>query len=291
MRPDMFKVIVERPRRGGKCSHKGRRLPLEHLPSMEGMRAHHVRHGDWKSLNENLAPLRRYLCKQVGRLWDKVYSEICQTLDTNSTVKEHVRSHIEDFVAVRVRVGMDGSLCVHHRYWGTNDAWQQELFVDPSSGLLRQSCSLRSSKIAWKRRRQSWSDNQIRRGRKKRENDRGVVVVSEREEIHRVDGIWYRIRFAEMPPPQLETWVDGNTKGEWSVHPVRYNVLKRRSVADVERYPRQAMQNYAHFYIEQRSLTFAERRCRSWIDGVAETQSGLAAITAIGTPRIASALP
>ena len=63
MRADMSRVIVERPRRGG-FHRRGRAVPLEDLPHHEGMRRPHVLSGGEKSLNENLAPLRRYLERQ-----------------------------------------------------------------------------------------------------------------------------------------------------------------------------------------------------------------------------------
>ena len=74
MRSDMAKVIVERPRIPAFKSRKGRRQALEDLPVQEGMRRARALRGDLKELNENLKPLRRYLERQVGRRWDKVYS-------------------------------------------------------------------------------------------------------------------------------------------------------------------------------------------------------------------------
>lgn len=75
MREDMAKVIVERPRRRGDAARKGRRQDWDQMPSHEGMRRPHILSGDPKELNEHLGPLRRYLERQVGRPWDKVYSE------------------------------------------------------------------------------------------------------------------------------------------------------------------------------------------------------------------------
>ena len=43
MRPDMAKVIVERPRRFESWPRRGRPLAPENLPSHEGMRAPHIR--------------------------------------------------------------------------------------------------------------------------------------------------------------------------------------------------------------------------------------------------------
>src|SRR5262245_11066334 len=103
MREDMSHVIVERPRLGGGRARKGRAVALDDLPRHEGMRRPHKRSGDWKTLNENLSPLRRYLEHQVGRPWDKVYSEIARNLRTDSTVQQHVRDHLHDFVAIKPR--------------------------------------------------------------------------------------------------------------------------------------------------------------------------------------------
>jgi hypothetical protein len=67
MRDDMARVIVERPRIPAFNSRKGRRPPLEDLPTREGMRRSHALRGDRRELNENLTPLRRYLENQGSR--------------------------------------------------------------------------------------------------------------------------------------------------------------------------------------------------------------------------------
>src|SRR2546422_912454 len=102
MREDMYKVIVERPRRGGSYSRDGRRFRAsEDAPTKIGIRKGY---GSRKSLNENLAPLRRYLERQAGRPWDRVFSDICAVIDNRDTVRQRVRTHIEDFVAVKTRI-------------------------------------------------------------------------------------------------------------------------------------------------------------------------------------------
>ena len=91
MREDMFKVIVERPRQSwGKPLKTKIRYVKDGRHRITGRRIA-CEHGDQKWLNENLAPLKRYLFKQRGRKWDDVFSEICARLDTGSTVKMHVR--------------------------------------------------------------------------------------------------------------------------------------------------------------------------------------------------------
>lgn len=104
MREDMAKVIVERPRIKPWNARKGRCMNLDDLPSHEGMRRGNAWRGDRKELNENLAPLRRYLAKQVSRPWNKVYSEIAARLRVDSAVQQHVRDHLRDFVALAPRM-------------------------------------------------------------------------------------------------------------------------------------------------------------------------------------------
>jgi hypothetical protein len=143
MRKDMAKVIVVRPR----CNpHQGEirqgrpELLLDGEDEPLRPRAKSTRRIKTKYLNENLAPLKRYLQRQVGRPWDKVYSEISANLKVASTVQQHVRDHIEDFVAIRCRmrdgkvmtldrVGRECKLVHDHR----------RLYVHPRTGLLRQS--------------------------------------------------------------------------------------------------------------------------------------------------------
>src|SRR6185437_7346824 len=83
MRSDMYKVIVERPRSGKRTRPAALRLRNDlDGPMRLGMRACY----DYLDLNENLQPLRRYLRAQLGRPWDKVYSEICARIDRRNTV-------------------------------------------------------------------------------------------------------------------------------------------------------------------------------------------------------------
>jgi hypothetical protein len=102
MRADMAKVIVERPRKKGGAWRKPkgyqRRLSRygDDPPGREGIRGCWA--GGRKMLNEHLGPLRRYLDKQVGRPWDRVFSEICRHIDRNSAVQDHVRDHVADYV-------------------------------------------------------------------------------------------------------------------------------------------------------------------------------------------------
>jgi hypothetical protein len=145
MRADMDKVIVERPRKKSSAWDKPKgyqrrlhRYGEDGPPSREGIKA--CWRDGTKYLNEHLGPLRRYLESQVGRPWDKVFSEICARIDRGSAVQDHVRDHVEDYVARNV-ILIDGVPCsgdggrsygmpLHRMPW-------RPWYVCPRTGLLR----------------------------------------------------------------------------------------------------------------------------------------------------------
>lgn len=194
MKPDMAKVIVERPRSGSRAPNalpRGR-VPRDPdlMPARQGMGGRWRRRRKW--LNENLAPLRRYLDAQVGRPWDKVYAEICSYLRPTSTVQQHVRDHLEDFVALRTwRV--DGAVWAADRHGRpfpiAARSWLR-LYVDPQSGLLRR--------------------NKGHRGAPRRRAAHAAVIEAMRAQRMRVldawtqlhlldDGGWWEVRLAATP--------------------------------------------------------------------------------------------
>lgn len=181
MRDDMARVIVERPRIPDHGARKGRAVALDQLPAHEGMRRPHVRFWRGKQLNENLAPLRRYLEKQVGRPWDKVFSEIAANLRVENTVQQHVRDHLHDFVAIKPR---------RIRKWQSQTGpWWQPFYVDPATGLLKRTDRLADVKAARRARRQARPAPPER------------IALSVDRELRRVDGIWYEMRMAPLPKP------------------------------------------------------------------------------------------
>jgi hypothetical protein len=143
MRPDMAKVLVERPRanHGGSGRGYGRclqRTPVEDWPAREGIKRRCG--GGTKSFTDRLGPLRRFLRSQVGRPWDVVYSEICARLPGRFPVREHFLRHVFDYVALHV-VEEDGTPCVGEgRGYGTPLHVQRyrAFYVCPRTGLLKQ---------------------------------------------------------------------------------------------------------------------------------------------------------
>lgn len=192
MRHDMYKVIVERPRIGAGNS-RCRRTPddPEDSPRQEGLRRRHTRH---KCLNENLRPLERYLASQVGRPWDKVYSEICAGIDRRNTVQQHIHEHLEDFVAIRV-TSIDGVLYECNTYGSRvrlDGYWASRFYVDPDSGMLRAN----RLRAATRARYQERCSTEARHRRAGRREDRLIVDAS--TQLHRIGGLWFRVELAPV---------------------------------------------------------------------------------------------
>jgi hypothetical protein len=188
MREDMFKVIVERPRirAGANGERRARNRPLDELPFRQGMaRAHSER----KTLNENLAPLRRFLAARVGRPWSRIHSEISAGLSPRNAVQQHVRDHLEDFVAVAPIVS-NGRLYVLERFQGLaplEESWR-EFYVHPTAGIL-----LRNR-----------AAERLRRARKR--CGRGIDVrrreLDEARQLHKLNGCWFEVRLSPAVGPR-----------------------------------------------------------------------------------------
>jgi hypothetical protein len=184
MRSDMFEVIIERPRWGSRWKRqKGRHG--EPLRVQEGPTWEPVSRGRGsKHLNENLAPLRRFLERRVGRPWDAVRSEVSSILNVRSAVQEHVIGHVKEMVEENA-ILVDG--VPHHaphvgwRGLAPIVAYRRSgFYVCPETGILRMA---------------------ERRGRDRRRQipNPDVRGVDETHQLHRISGVWYRITLASVP--------------------------------------------------------------------------------------------
>lgn len=193
MRKDMSKIIVERPRVGHsrRYAKPGRSRVVtdddgDPLDAREPTR----RPARTKYLNENLAPLKRYLDAQVGRPWSKVYAEIATHLRPSSTVQQHVRDHLTDFVAISTRM-VGGAVHVQPRYGGPVPLAEARchFFVHPKSGLLKRN-TLRPTS--------SWYRTQYR-NRDSIASTPDRIVTSATQQIHRLnDGAWWAVTLAPV---------------------------------------------------------------------------------------------
>jgi hypothetical protein len=212
MRDDMDKVIVERPRTGWRVQGDGRiwrnsKEAGSHLGMKRGYKHR-------KFLNENLAPLKRWLHKQVHRPWDKVYAELCSGIDRRSTVQAHIFEHIDQFVE-REAVMRDGEVRVPSRWWRDRsfvplqEAGHVELFVHPVTGILLPNRRLNQAR-QWARR-----ESAERLGKKAGSS---FVVIDDVTQWHCVNGDWFTVTLASMPVPAMKA------PGVWEK---RYDVLRQ----------------------------------------------------------------
>ncbi|MBK8257145.1 MAG: hypothetical protein IPK82_31295 [Polyangiaceae bacterium] len=143
MRNDMFEVIIERPRGGAGWVKPGRgeensERAWERAPQKQGMRPYRRS----KYLSENLAPLKRFLARNVGRPWRVVSSEIAGAITMTSAVQKHVMDHVRQMVEENP-VFVKGLPHHPHASGGkylplrSHPRWP-DFYVCPRTGLLRQ---------------------------------------------------------------------------------------------------------------------------------------------------------
>lgn len=237
MRNDMFKVIVERPRKWKDPENRAvRRRNDFDGPRFLGMRAGHGR----PALNENLNPLRRYLHAQVGRPWNKVYGEIAALIDRRNTVQQHVYQHLDDFIAVQV-VWRDGNLFdlkdPRPSYRTGRLELRQPLYVDPRTGLIRPNKRYRAWSAEW-RAEQVAADKALLARRRKL--DANTLLM-------RLENEWFEVRIETHPGYEAVNVFDAVLKrkldprnpctdermklyGDWDTHAVSKRQLSRREM-------------------------------------------------------------
>jgi hypothetical protein len=139
-----------------------------------------------KQLNEYLKPLVRYLVKNCGRPWDKVYSEICENMDRRGIVQDHIFQHLFDYVE-RKPIFKDGK---PHRtgYGGLYPLYKSgwTFYVD-KDGTLKEP----------KEKRPPWRE----------EKDNPNLIKTDDESILFLkrdnDGTWFRVSLEDWPDVAL----------------------------------------------------------------------------------------
>lgn len=181
MRRDMYEVIIERPRGGGGWRKGGGRARMQQRDDPElAPRQEPISRGrGTKWLNENLAPLRRFLLSRVGRPWDEVHAEIAATLRLTSAVQKHVLDHLRQMVYTNVV--REGDLLFERGPGGVRQLrpsrWSP-VYVCPDTGLLKKvppSPRYRPPAV------------------------RDVIPIDSGAQYRKIGGLWYRITLAPVP--------------------------------------------------------------------------------------------
>jgi hypothetical protein len=180
---------------------------------------------------------RRYLHAQIGRPWNKVFSEICAGIDRRNTVQQHIHQHIRDFIAVDVDV-REGRLVDLSGRWGflrRDSGISQELYVDPRTGLIRPNKGYNSWRHgAGERRRREQVEIETRRR-----------IVDERTFLLLLGDVWFCVEVDVLPKERFaENAVDSKPHKHVIAEP-RYDVVLRRNIS---RAMRTDLQQCKHLY-------------------------------------------
>ena len=184
----MHKVVTERPRHGhsNRSRKWGGRVEEDYDGETFVSSARGRQYG-WnsKEFSDFLSPLRRYLHGQVGRPWDKVYSEIRRAVP-GGMQGDHLWMHIKWEVEIHC-FERDGRVFARQRYF-YGEIEVSGLYVHPRTGLL---CyRLLPS-----------------RPRLKPTAPVDRIEIAENEEYRKINGIWYYQKFVRLDvsgPPVLE---------------------------------------------------------------------------------------
>jgi hypothetical protein len=190
----MSKVIVERPRKKPYGAVKGRQknYDFEDMPTKESMSKKYGWHN--KELNENLAPLKRFLVSKIGQPWNKVHSEICEHIRLDSAVQMHILQHLDHMIETRTY--MEGNKVYIHSGLGdipVGNSYRGELYVHPKTGLI-----CRAEPAKWERKAK-----EVKR-----------IDVSSLEQYHKIGGIWYSVSLKEIPKVPLYEIIKAEMKLE-----------------------------------------------------------------------------
>lgn len=198
MRDDMSKVVTERPRVGhSRPSLKtALRLSKDQFDADDhGSNRHPVsrrrQHGwDAKEFTDVLGPLRKFLHSQLGRPWDKVYSDLSKSLDRRSLTGIHIWNHVKWEVVQNV-ILHDGVWVHSEARFGTH-AKVRGFYVNPA-GILSY---------------QAYKNPDYRK-----KVDPNVKKINETVELRRINGVWFhvviekKVRVERYPQISLKTGV------------------------------------------------------------------------------------
>lgn len=157
-----------------------------------------------KDFGENLAPLERFINKQVGKKWDDVYSEICKHNSKAGAVGLHIFQHLYGFIEVKVEKRDDGAVyslpSAGFRRWFSSELTFGTLYVDPDDNIIKK----------------------YRRNKPKKRQPKPVteysVVGSSCESIKLDDGIWYLVTLGDVPKPEMRSMPRFDPKtGEYKI--------------------------------------------------------------------------
>jgi hypothetical protein len=178
MRDDFAKLLVLTGRVGGGETFRIHRAVakqhnFENAPSKQGMRRPYR---ERKQFDEYLNPLKRFLYKQVNRPWDKVYSELMQSLHGGNTIMQHVKQHLFSYVELKIEY-VNNVPYYRSPYYGLRLMQAGTMYVD-KQGILRKARKTKE---------------------KIKHKDNARVMINPLEDYIKINNVWYHVWFAVLP--------------------------------------------------------------------------------------------
>lgn len=224
MRPDMRKVLTERPRYGPRLKDpKGYKKQLqrelayaqdftierkpdgvtgvvfvyEHEAESDPARRESMRK-KWKAsfghktFNDHLEPIHKLLVKNAGRQWSDVWSEVCEHADERSTSGHHLREHVWRYVEHHAE--KEDDVVYGPPRWSSvrPELRPGDLYVDPATGALAQYRPEASRKNYWTK--LTWNRIAPVTPPPKR------VQAGPLRQYQLVNNCWFELLLEEVPP-------------------------------------------------------------------------------------------
>jgi hypothetical protein len=222
MRYDMNKVVIERPRYGGKGgsrktydkaslprekrSFKG--VDVDLRPKHESMRKKHRVNGDAKEFSDLLGPLEGYLFSKVGEPWNDVWSDICSVLKGNSLQAAHIKGHVKQMVG---GIPHSGECYFRAEDWfSPGSRYGRCVYVD-EDGILR-----KSEGESYKRKKETYH----------------YYRESDTVEYHKLNGAWFRVEIgSEDKERRWQGWGGyWHTRGYTHYFPLSKKALNKKEI-------------------------------------------------------------
>lgn len=223
MRSDLVKVITEctKAGRGGLYNREVRSKLKNSKGDEDGFfyssSSKSVRRSvlDWDDhYGHSFGPLKRFFQKQIGKVWDKVYSEI-RKHDKKGIILRYLDHYVE------TKCEKDEYGTVHTRTltyrWRSSELSHGDIYVDPDDGIIK----------VYKRNK-----------RQPRNYSRPVTEykISPDEKLVQENGIWYRYEYGmvERTHP-LHRWTDdeGKTHYEYATRQ-HHEVTSKKQLSSKE---------------------------------------------------------
>ncbi|MFN0108905.1 MAG: hypothetical protein ACKVZH_08620 [Blastocatellia bacterium] len=230
----MSKVVVERPRHNHslpsyKTALRVKRyddaVDYDDMPKrVSGSRNKHVRSSgaETKSFSDLLGPLRRFLRSNVGRPWDKVYSELSQHLDKRKATGIHIFDHARWEVEQECFVDEDGKVRSSRGHRLVSG-----LYVHPVTKLL-----------CWSNEKSRWQKSVAADRAERQQQSKCRVPIKGNQNYVKLNGIWYVATLEEYRrgrvSPELEALLTLVDEPKTRYYTATWQVLSKRQCGKKE---------------------------------------------------------